>query len=268
MRDEDRLREKIQLSLEGRQVALLAVCALVLLGGVFALGLLVGKQLASSAPQAIAAGDLAALDAQPPALAPRPAKAEPRQEPPQETRPDQKAEPKEAPKAEPRTAKAEPKAAAKAERKPEPRSAQLADAEEDPVPESGKPPEEAPPPKYLPQSPPPAVVIEAAPRPVAIEPPPRPVQVTRAVAVTPPPAAVGNFTVQIGASQDRGDAQRLEARARSAGLKPYLIEANLGAKGAWYRIRVGAFASRDAATRFRKDVERELRVSAVVMPTR
>jgi cell division septation protein DedD len=35
----------------------------------------------------------------------------------------------------------------------------------------------------------------------------------------------------------------------------------------WYRIRVGAFAERSAADRYRRDVERELRTSAVVMPT-
>jgi cell division septation protein DedD len=74
--------------------------------------------------------------------------------------------------------------------------------------------------------------------------------------------------VQIGASQDRSDAARLESRARGAGLKPYALEANLGAKGTWYRVRVGAFRDREAANRFRLDVERELRSAAAVMPAR
>jgi cell division septation protein DedD len=73
--------------------------------------------------------------------------------------------------------------------------------------------------------------------------------------------------VQLGASQDRAEAQKLESRARGAGLKPYVVEAQLGAKGTWYRVRVGAFGDKDSANQFRKDVERELRTSAVVMPT-
>src|SRR3982074_2426403 len=67
MRADHLIQEKIDLSLERRQVGLLAGLALVLLGGVFALGVLVGRQLASAAlsgPHAAAAGDLAALDAQ------------------------------------------------------------------------------------------------------------------------------------------------------------------------------------------------------------
>jgi cell division protein FtsN len=43
---------------------------------------------------------------------------------------------------------------------------------------------------------------------------------------------------------------------------------DLGAKGVWYRVRVGAFADRDSAGRFQKDVERELRSPAVVMPAK
>ena len=86
-------------------------------------------------------------------------------------------------------------------------------------------------------------------------------------ALTPPPRDVGEYTVQVGASQDRSEAARLEGRARGAGLRAYVVQANLGAKGTWYRVRVGAFRDKDAATRFRKDVERELRVAAVVMPT-
>ena len=60
---------------------------------------------------------------------------------------------------------------------------------------------------------------------------------------------------------------RRDSKARGAGLKPYVLEANLGPKGTWYRVRVGAFQDKDSANRFRKDVERELRTAAVVMPT-
>jgi cell division septation protein DedD len=98
----------------------------------------------------------------------------------------------------------------------------------------------------------------------------------RTVAVAPPepsgplpapPSRLGNYTVQLGASQTRAEALQLAARAAAAGLKAYVVEAHLPGKGVWYRIRVGAFAERAAADRYRRDVERELRTSAVVMPT-
>ncbi|HET9685217.1 MAG TPA: SPOR domain-containing protein, partial [Gemmatimonadaceae bacterium] len=97
-----------------------------------------------------------------------------------------------------------------------------------------------------------------------------PVQVPAAgaVALTPPPHDPGAYTVQVGASQDRSEIARLESRVRGAGLKPYVVEARLGARGTWYRVRVGSFRDKDSANRFRKDVERELRTAAVVMPTR
>ena len=114
-----------------------------------------------------------------------------------------------------------------------------------------------------------SVVPSPARQPTVVPPPERALQVPPATAaqLTPPPRELGNFTVQVGALRDRGDAVRLEARTRGAGLKPYVMEANLGAKGTWYRVRVGAFRDKEAANRFRLDVERELRSPAAVMPT-
>jgi cell division septation protein DedD len=114
-----------------------------------------------------------------------------------------------------------------------------------------------------------ATLVPAPVRPAVIPPPPRPVQVPAPAPppLAPPPRDPGEFTVQVGASQDRGEAARLENRVRSAGLRPYVVEAKLRGKGTWYRIRVGAFRDRESAMRFRKDVERELRTAAVVMPT-
>lgn len=237
MRDMERLREKVQLSLDDRQIAVLAVCALLLLGGVFALGVLVGKRLAAAAPAA-RSGELSALD-------------EAAQAPPE---PEAKPPP--------------PPAAGKPAKPPPAPGPSAAGLEKDlddeqPVPEQGKPPESAPPAQaaMVPVAREP-VVIEPAPKPRTIEPAPAP------VVLAAPPRNLGAFTVQIGASQDHGDAQKLESRARLAGLKPYVVEARLGNKGTWYRVRVGAFNDKTAADSFRRDVERELRVSAMVMPTR
>jgi len=209
VREVGQVREKMQISLDDRQVIALAVCALLLLFGVFSLGILLGKKVTSPQRARDSVADLASLDAQ---------------------------------------ARSHP-------------VAKLAAAPA----EVARPEKAAPAVHTASVIPPPARQTT-----VVAAPPARPVQVAPAVpvALTPPPRELGNFTVQLGASQDRSDAARLEARARGAGLKPYAQEAHLGAKGTWYRIRVGAFRDRDAANRFRLDVERELRSAAVVMAAR
>jgi len=195
MRDAQRLRQRLDLSLDGRQLAALTLCALLLVSGVFSLGLLIGKRAVTNDVGVEVAGDLAALDARA------------RKDPPAAFHPPKPAEP----------------------------------------------------------------TIVPAPSRVAtvVGPPPRAAEVPAgSIALTPPPHDLGEYTVQIGAAQERTEAARLEGRARGAGLKPYVVEASLGAKGTWYRVRVGAFHDKEAANRFRKDVERELRIAAAVMPAR
>src|SRR5437773_12397970 len=68
MRDADRLKEKTEIALDDRQIAGLAVAGLLLLGAVFALGLLVGKHLAAQVqPAQVAAVDIAVPEPAPPA---------------------------------------------------------------------------------------------------------------------------------------------------------------------------------------------------------
>jgi cell division septation protein DedD len=217
MRDVERLRDQQK---GGGQKAVLAFCALLLLGGVFSLGVLIGRRSASPRAPSSPAGNLAALDAEARKAPARPA-------PPASMEP--APEPAVAPPAAPPAAR---------------------DAKDEDVPART------------------ATLVPAPPRSPAVIPPPPPAHAKAPVNLTPPPRDPGAFTVQVGASQDRGEAARLEGRLRSAGLRPYVVQANLGAKGNWYRIRVGAFRDKDSANRFRKDVERELRLAAVVMPTR
>ena len=216
MRDVERLREKIEFSLDGKQAWALAFSALLLLGGVFTIGLLVGRRTAP-APQT-ASGDLATLDAESrPQAAPKP--AAPEGEPVKETLAPEKAD----------------------------KPSEKHDTQ-------GRAP----------------MVVPPAHAATVVPPPQTPVKVASStpVVLTSPPKDVGNFTVQIGASQDRADALRMENKARAAGLKPYVVEADLGAKGTWYRVRVGVFKDKDAANDYRRDVERELRAPAVVMPAK
>jgi cell division septation protein DedD len=87
-------------------------------------------------------------------------------------------------------------------------------------------------------------------------------------ALPPPPPDVGKFTVQVGATQDRVEARQMVVLASKGGLRPYVAEARLAGRGLWYRVRLGAFADRAAADQYRRDVERELHMPALVMPTR
>jgi cell division septation protein DedD len=222
MRDHQRLREKIELTLDDRQVAALAVGALLLLAGVFALGLLVGKQLARSASQPAAIGDLAALDAQ---------------------------------RADSRNAQRPPAGS------PIAPAQGTTEALHERVPGSSKPAPAVGAAKAKEMPPPPAAVAMPPAQPVVVRP-------SQSAALPSPPAEPGKFTVQLGASQDRAEALQLASRATAAGLKPYVVEARLPGKGVWYRVRVGAFADRGAADRYRRDVERETRTSAAVMPSR
>ena len=274
MRDVHRLREKIELSLDDRQVAALAVCALLLLGAIFTLGVMVGKRLSAAAPQTVAEGDLNALDQQqserrtaaaalPVARAPdapeaaRGHDAKGAQEAHAQAAPPQGAQ-GQAAQGQAQAARTPPADA------PAAATAQKDDLDEQPAPDPGKPaPDQSKP------APPAAPAVIAAQRPaLVVDPPPATSKIRAAtpVVLSGAPRDAGQFTVQVGASQDRADAQRLEARARGAGLKPYIVEARIGA-ATWYRVRVGAFNDKDAAARYRKDVERELRTSAMVMPT-
>jgi len=213
-----RLREKIEDSVDGRRAIALAVCALLLLGTVFSLGVMIGRKAASVQGTPDLVDDLAALDA-------RALHADIRTKVPAPA---------------PETA------------------APLAGGAAADRPQGAQKPESV------------RTVVASTPRAATVvPPPPRALQILPAAmaALTPPPRDVGEYTVQLGASRERGEAARLEGKARGAGLKPYVVEANLGPKGTWYRVRVGAFQEKDSANRFRKDVERELRTAAVVMPT-
>lgn len=210
-----RAREKLELSLDGRQVASIVVGALVVLGVVFVLGLNVGKQLAVRQQEAGRAGDLEALDRAP---APPPARPEPltfhdrlTKETPAPPPPAEQQHP-----AQPAPAPAAPSQAA------------------------------APPPAPSP-SPEPAPVAEAAPAP--------PAQV---------PAKP--WTIQLAASEDRVEAERLAARF--ATLNPRVEEALVAGKGRFFRVRIGGFDTKEAAQRYLRDVARETGAKGIVTPTR
>jgi cell division septation protein DedD len=81
-------------------------------------------------------------------------------------------------------------------------------------------------------------------------------------------SAAGAFTLQLGASLSRDDAERQASRLRDKGYAPYIVSAEVPGKGTWYRVRMGSFPTKDAATRYLQDFKRETQAEAFVASTR
>jgi DedD protein len=77
----------------------------------------------------------------------------------------------------------------------------------------------------------------------------------------------GAFTLQLSAFQSRPEADRFAARLRDKGYAPYILAAEVPGKGTWYRVRMGSFASREAAGRYLTDFKRETQLDAYVAGT-
>lgn len=109
--------------------------------------------------------------------------------------------------------------------------------EEKPVAE--KPQEKKVPVKIKPQK-----VVKAVPEPAKVE-----AQVTAAdmPKAIPPAVANGTFSVQVGSFSSVADAGRLKKSLAAKGYSAFIVEADLGAKGIWYRVRLGPYADADEA---------------------
>jgi DedD protein len=223
MRDANRLREKFTLSLDGRQVASVVVGSLVVLGAVFVLGFSVGRQigLRGARPTPAPADPLAALDAP----TPRPDAGEPA----------------------PRLSYHE------ALTKPEPRPAP-------PPARPSSPPPSQPPPSppsssaAAPEAPAPAAPTTTAPAPARPAPAPAPARPAPGPAAAPQPEP-GAFAVQVGATQERAEAERIAEKFRAH--RPRVVEAVVPGKGHWYRVKLGTFETKAEAERYLRDLARE-----------
>jgi outer membrane biosynthesis protein TonB len=153
-----------------------------------------------------------------------------------------------------------PAAAAKAEAppaKPAPSPVKVADATPAPKPAPvAKTP--APEPKVAS----PAAAQPSAPLAPATAPPkalaanaaPVPAPAAQTVAQAPAPAAPGAYVLQIGAYKSQGEADaawnayKAKHAALLAGYSPNVVQADLGDKGTWYRLRIAGFSSKDVAS--------------------
>jgi len=255
MRDTHRMREKYDLSLDSRQVVSLLIGGIVVLGAVFVLGVLVGKKLAGT-PRADRAPDLlTALDHKSDAL--ERARAAPpltfQEELTKPAAPAPTVVRVPAPAAAATPASSAPTAVAKPTL---PRPAAV------PPPATAEPKAERkvePEKKAEPARPAAAESVATRSAPAAAHPAPKVPEAT---------SAAGAFTLQLGASANRDDAERQASRLREKGYAPYIVAAEVPGKGTWYRVRMGSFPTKDAATRYLQDFKRETQAEAFVASTR
>lgn len=254
MRDINRLKEKYELSLDSRHVVGLTVGGLVLVGAVFALGVSVGKKL-SADERSLAAPDLlTALDQKAAVMAERNADASltfqdeltKKAPPPPPPMPPHIPEPE---KLEPRVAEVAPPTVLAPAPVPvaPPAPAKVADA-----------------PKVQ------DVIKNVAVK--ADEPVPTRIArdaglkeaINRLQRTPPEPSGGGSWSLQLSASQDRAEADRFVSGLKDKGYSPYIVEAQVAGKGTWYRVRLGRFANREAASRYLTDFKRETQLEAFV----
>jgi DedD protein len=72
------------------------------------------------------------------------------------------------------------------------------------------------------------------------------------------------FTLQLSAFPDRGEAEAFLKKMQAAGYKPLIVQSDVPGRGVYYRVRVGDFASRKAAADARTEFERKQHLSAYV----
>jgi cell division septation protein DedD len=252
MRDTHRMREKYDLSLDSRQVVSLLIGGIVVLGAVFVLGVLVGKKLAGTPHTDRAPDLLTALDHKSDALE-RARAAPPLTFQEELTKPASAAPTAIRPPAAPASsspsttvAATNPAASAPASTASKPTTVARVAA----VPVTTTTPSEA---KPEPEK------IATRTTPAAAHPAPKVPDTT---------SASGAFTLQLGASPNRDDAERQASRLREKGYGPYIVAAEVPGKGTWYRVRMGSFPTKDAATRYLQDFKRETQAEAFVASTR
>ncbi|HUM12963.1 MAG TPA: SPOR domain-containing protein [Myxococcaceae bacterium] len=252
MRDAHRMREKYDLSLDSRQVVSLFIGGIVVLGAVFVLGVLVGKKLAGT-PRADRAPDLlTALDHKSDALE-RARAAPPLTFQEELTRPTPAAPTVGRAPASPAPVAAAARAPASSAPTSSAASVPAAPSTVSSAVAASRP---APPPRADAV---PTASVAAVDSRSAAQPSPKIPEAT---------SSTGAFTLQLGASPSKDDAERQASRLREKGYAPYIVAAEVPGKGTWYRVRMGSFPTKDAATRYLQDFKRETQAEAFVASTR
>ena len=73
------------------------------------------------------------------------------------------------------------------------------------------------------------------------------------------------FTIQVSSHPDRQTAEDDVRRMKQSGFAAFIVTSDLQSKGTWYRVRIGSFASRDAAEKLEKDIHAKVGLEPIVV---
>jgi cell division septation protein DedD len=227
MRDADRFKDKIEVSLDSRQIFFLFFGGAVVACLVFVLGVMVGKRLegrervARKAATSTTVDPLAALD--------------------ELGADDQKAE------------LAFPNALA-GEKEDRQKPLGAIDVAPPPAPAPAKQPEKpAAVAKIDPPKPAPPKVDPPKVDPPKVDPPKKDHDNSK-----------GRYTLQLSSFQDRGEADAFVAKLKDAGYQPNIAQREVDGRGTFYRVRVGEYSTHDEAIAAKSDFEKRQHIIAYV----
>lgn len=79
------------------------------------------------------------------------------------------------------------------------------------------------------------------------------------------PGMDGGYQVQVASFKEQADADRFVDDLRRRGHKAFRQAANVPGRGVWHRVRIGSFGTAYAATAYQRKLEKEERISAIVI---
>jgi cell division septation protein DedD len=278
MRDLDRWKDKVEISLDGRQIFFLFFGSAVAACLIFIVGVLIGKRIEARAlalQPAPVEDPLAALDQLGDAdeadegltfhktLAPAAGKAKPAAE--RSDKPAEKPAPAKVEKSQKtETADVEPVLEGD---EPAAVTVKVADAKPEPAHAEPKKPEPKPAVAEA-KKPEPKPQVAAAKLPALPAAKPQVVQTAQAgkpgATAKKPDATTAHFTLQLSAFPDKADADEFMHKMQAAGYKPFLVASEIPGKGIFYRVRVGDYGTRQAAVDAKSEFERKQRIIAYV----
>ena len=72
------------------------------------------------------------------------------------------------------------------------------------------------------------------------------------------------FTLQLSAFQERHEAEQFMLKIKQDGLKPFLVTTAIPGRGIWYRVRVGSYTTWEKAMAAKEDFEQRHKIIAYV----
>ncbi len=75
----------------------------------------------------------------------------------------------------------------------------------------------------------------------------------------------GGYQVQVASFQNQADAEKFVEDLRRRGHRAFRQPANVPGRGLWHRVRVGPFKTKYAATLYQRKLEKQERISALVI---